>query len=439
MQFIQTVLSMIILILLAVPSPLPAQSLPEGWVAENVTPVAYLDLKGASTFKITVHEKAGQWYLYLGHYDRNIAGKTGWSVVDVTDPGHPSIINFLQGPAGSGWLTGQVEIGDHYLITATEIFGVTDEEQLTRMRGTGGFYIWDISEPAAPVKIGEYHTSGLGTHRNFYSGGRYVHLAASEEGYEGNIYVIVDIADPAHPVEVSRWWVEGQHIAGGETPSEAYISQHGPPYISGNEAYLAYGSAGMIVLDISDVKQPKQISRLDFSPPFLGNIGVHTVLPLPTQGIALVNSESIAEDCREPLNHATVVDISDLKQPRLLSIFPLPVPPSDAPYQDFCDKGARFGPHNLNHLQHNPFVEKHENLVYLTYFNAGLRIFNLENPRQPVETGYFIPPDPKERWMPVPRGKLVSQTEDVLVDTRGFIYITHKNQGLWILRYTGER
>jgi myo-inositol-hexaphosphate 3-phosphohydrolase len=34
---------------------------------------------------------------------------------------------------------------------------------------------------------------------------------------------------------------------------------------------------------------------------------------------------------------------------------------------------------------------------------------------------------------------LVLQTEDVVVDIRGFIYITDKNQGLWILRYTGPQ
>ncbi len=28
--------------------------------------------------------------------------------------------------------------------------------------------------------------------------------------------------------------------------------------------------------------------------------------------------------------------------------------------------------------------------------------------------------------------------EDVLVDKRGYIYITHKNQGLWILRTISE-
>jgi hypothetical protein len=34
--------------------------------------------------------------------------------------------------------------------------------------------------------------------------------------------------------------------------------------------------------------------------------------------------------------------------------------------------------------------------------------------------------------------KLETQTEDVLVDTRGNIYITDKQWGLFILRYTGE-
>jgi hypothetical protein len=30
------------------------------------------------------------------------------------------------------------------------------------------------------------------------------------------------------------------------------------------------------------------------------------------------------------------------------------------------------------------------------------------------------------------------KSEDVLVDTRGFIYVTHKNQGLWILKQSGK-
>jgi hypothetical protein len=60
---------------------------------------------------------------------------------------------------------------------------------------------------------------------------------------------------------------------------------------------------------------------------------------------------------------------------------------------------------------------------------------HVSHPRLPQEVGYFIPPDPTQRYSPMPEGHLVAQTEDVLVDRRGFIYITDKNQGLWVLKY----
>jgi hypothetical protein len=32
-----------------------------------------------------------------------------------------------------------------------------------------------------------------------------VHLAADMKGYDGDIYVILDISNPAKPVEAGRW------------------------------------------------------------------------------------------------------------------------------------------------------------------------------------------------------------------------------------------
>jgi hypothetical protein len=298
-----------------------------------------------------------------------------------------------------------------------------------------GVIIWDLSEPTEPRQLGQFRTGGTGTHRNYYAGGQYVHLAAGMAGYSGNIYVIVDIGNPTRPFEAGRWWVPGQHVAGGETPV-ADVSVHGPPHVVGNLVYLPYGSAGMFILDISDVSRPKEVGRLGFTPPFLSRIGVHTVLPLTGRGIAEVNSESIAEDCREPLNHASLVDISNPSQPVLLSLLPLPVPPADVPYTDFCGKGGRFGPHNVNQHLANPFVEQREDRIYLTYFTAGLRIYDIRNARQPCEIAFFLPPEPTRRYGTLPARVLTSQTEDVLVDTRGYIYITDKNEGLWILRCT---
>jgi hypothetical protein len=65
-----------------------------------------------------------------------------------------------------------------------------------------------------------------------------------------------------------------------------------------------------------------------------------------------------------------------------------------------------------------------------------LRIFDISDPRHPREIAYYVQPDPKERRGLLPKTALVGQAEDVVVDTRGFIYVTDKTQGLFILRCT---
>ncbi len=52
----------------------------------------------------------------------------------------------------------------------------------------------------------------------------------------------------------------------------------------------------------------------------------------------------------------------------------------------------------------------------------------------PKEIGYFVPPKSIKRFGGVPDDALVVQTEDILVDRRGYIYITDKNQGIYILK-----
>src|SRR5262249_12414766 len=157
-------------------------------------------------------------------------------------------------------------------------------------------------------RLGQFKTGGTGTHPNFYAGGRYMHLAAGVPGFSGNIYVIVGISNPANPVEAGRWWVPGQHTAGGEAPQRKRPGPR-PPSVEGPRVYIPYGEAGLVILDISDVSHPKLVGQLPFTPPFLGFIGAHSALPLPSRKIAIVNSEAIQEDCQEPLNHASVVDI----------------------------------------------------------------------------------------------------------------------------------
>jgi hypothetical protein len=81
----------------------------------------------------------------------------------------------------------------------------------------------------------------------------------------------------------------------------------------------------------------------------------------------------------------------------------------------------------LPHLFHS------DHLVYIAHFNAGLRLYDTSDPLHVREVGYFMPPDPERRFGVFPT-RLVAQTEDVIVDARGYAYVSDKNQGLYIVR-----
>ena len=70
----------------------------------------------------------------------------------------------------------------------------------------------------------------------------------------------------------------------------------------------------------------------------------------------------------------------------MISLFPLPRPPENAPYRNFCEKGGRFGPHNQHQWQYQDVLLHDENLTFLTYFNAGLRVFDISDERLPAKS-----------------------------------------------------
>jgi hypothetical protein len=143
----------------------------------------------------------------------------------------------------------------------------------------------------------------------------------------------------------------------------------------------------------------------------------------------VINSEALREECDEPASYAATVDISDESDPILLALFPQPRPPRGYDAPSFCQKGGRFGPHNQHQQQGMDCLAPNDRYAYLAYFNAGLQIYDISDPRI---AGYFIPDDPAERRGPVP-AKLVHQAQDVLVDRRGVIYMSEGNSGIYIL------
>jgi hypothetical protein len=408
--------------------------------SKNMERVAYHDLDGRAAFKLAMKEDAGRFYLYAASM-----WEPGVFILDVTDVERPELLRFFPGPPNTWCL--QVQVAGDRMITNLEPVPAGWGAQ-GGAAPRDGFDIWDLADPADPRKLGSWTSGNRGTHRNFYDGGRYVHAAASLPGFVGRVYAAVDIDDPEAPSVAGTWWYPGQHQAAGETfsawdqhkrvtghpqPTEA-IALHGGAYRAGNRLYCPWSRAGMVILDISEITKPTWVSTLSAYPPLGSTCGMHTVLPIPDRGIAVVNDEALNERRDEPLNFAAVVDISDEKDPMFLSMFPVPEEPQGAPAGFFL-RGGRFGPHNQHQPQGQSCLRPTDHLVYLTYFNVGLQVFDISDARNPRNVAYYIPDDPVTRRGPLP-SDLVVQVEDVLVDRRSNIFISEKNSGITVIRHS---
>ena len=428
----------------------------EKGIAKNMELVAYHDMEDKPAIQMAMQVVNNRWYLYFAHWYHQ-----GWSIMDVTEPSDPKYIRFIPDPGGKpATLTIKVQVANGIMITQMQqripaFFGNPPDAPFDE-----GIYIWDVKDPENPKRLGHWKTGSIGTHRNYYDGGRYVHLSAACPGFKGNIYRIVDIVDPTYPVEVGRWWLPEQWAAGTfEDPSlrAAYLGRfflHGPPYPKGDKVYLSYHGLGLVILDISDITLPKFVGKLQTSPPLGGpSPTCHTVLPLTRRKLAIMTSEgrripmigqgTLQGGPAAPLNFIGMVDVSDETNPTLIAIFPIPEPPPGSPFKNFSETkkvGAYgFGPHNLHEPHYHPDLEDRDDRVYATYFSAGVRVYDISDPFLPREIAYYLPPDPKKWTWQHPDGfggDLRVTSEDILVDKRGYIYVTDMQQGLHILRCT---
>ena len=383
----------------------------ESW---NVRLVGHHDLNGHGDGMQIL--KAGR-YAYVAHLGTSPMALT---IVDVADPAAPRVVRQIPHPPNTH--AHKVQIAGDILIQNQErpYFGKIDPGAPNE----AGIRIYEISNPTNPREIGYLRVPGVGVHRMWFGDGKYAHVSSTMTGYKERVYLIADLSDPRHPRQAGLWWIpgtrEGEEAPPGWQPFPGeHFYVHGIiPH--GNRAYVAMVDAGMAILDISDIGRPKLVSRLDWSPPYGGY--THTTLPLPGRKLVVATDESIKNDCQEGEKRIWVIDIREEKNPVTISSFPVPE-------GDFCKRGLRFGPHNVH--ENRPGSFQSENLIFVTYYNAGLRIVDLRNPYRPEEVGYFIPPPPDGQQAPM--------FNDLFVDVDGLIYVTDRIRGgLYILEYTGR-
>lgn len=427
-------------------------------LAENVSLVAHLDLAGAG--QVTVDGD----YCYIGHIPN--ADSLGTTIVDVSNPRRPGvvatvilddkeshshkvrvvddlmIVNHERNNTGIGRKAEQLppararlvkdlgrpptnaEVADAIGVAEADIPALEAAEKSPYDRG--GFRIYDIADRQNPRLLCHKKTGGKGVHR-FDMDGNYAYISTEMDGFIGNILVIYDLADPSKPKEVSRWWMPGQHIAGGETPSwegNHHRLHHALRF--GDRLFAAVWHAGFRLIDIADIASPKTIGAYNYHPPFPEP--THTIMPLPKniggrEILVAIDEEDQfynAEEARKrkgrPHAGLYTFDITDPSDIKPLAIFQ--VSERDSPWSRAPN--ARFGAHQFQeHMS--------DTLLYCAWFAGGLRIVDIADPLAPQEIGSFIP-------APV-AGQPAPQTNDVDVDSRGLVHLVDRYVGYDIVAF----
>jgi len=366
----------------------------------------------------------GRRILWLAHESapKNFTG------VDVTDPKNPKVVVQTDLP--------HKDVRSNSLDVVGNIMAVAYQTKKWGLK-PAGMDLFDISVPEKPKLVSHFDASGpcsRGAHCVWFVDGEYVHLTSGSADFEpinekdDQFYRIIDVRNPSKPTEVGRWWYPGTRKGDKEPP----VPRH-PKFDAGyrphntniypqrpDRAYIGYIDGGAVVLDISDKSNPKEVTRWRYSPPYNGF--THTVMPLFERGLWVVSDECVKDNGADWPKLAWVVDARVETNP--VSIATLPLPPAE----NFTKRGGRFGAHNLHENLPVETSHRDENIVLGTFFNGGVRAYDLSNPYQPQEVAYYVPGAPKLS----PAGAI--QLNDVWWDDRGLVYTVDRFAGgLYIL------
>ena len=371
-------------------------------------------------------------YAYVGHITNK--ARLGTSILDVSDPRKPRRLSQIFVDEADSHSHKARVVGDLMIVNLEQNMGKLGRKAENLSGGgekdayaDGGFKLYDVSDRAKPKLIHHHRTFGRGVHR-FDMDSRYAYISTEMEGYVGNILVIYDIRNPARPEEVSRWWMPGQHTAGGEQPTwKGRRNRLHHALRFGDRLWAGCWHGGVRVIDVADIRRPRTVGEYNYHPPFPEPS--HTFMPVPEpiggRRIALaIDEEDHAHSADEmerrkgrPHGCLWVLDVTDLSSIKPLSLFE--VSELDSPWSRATP--GRFGAHQFQeHMQGT--------LVYCAWFSGGLRIVDVADPSAPQEVGHFIP-EPAA-------GFACPQTNDVDVDARGLIHIGDRYAGYDILEFT---
>ncbi len=371
----------------------------------------------------------GRRILWLAHESapKNFTG------VDVTDPRTPKVIVQTDLPHARMRSNSLDVVGD-MMAVAYQTSGVNIQP--------AGFDLFDVSEPERPQRISHFDASGphsRGVHALWFVDGEYIHLSGGAADFkprnpkDDQFYRIIDVRNPAKPREIGRWWLPGTRDGDDVPPPARLPAQFDMGFRAHNtnvfpqrpdRAYVGYIDGG--ARGARHRRQGAPEARDALEPlAAVQRLSAHGAAAVLARAAGSSSDECVLDDGADWPKLVWVLDARVETNPVPISTFPLPS------YDAFAKRGGRFGAHNLHENLPVPTSWHSESIVIGTFFNAGVRAYDVSNPYQPQEIAYFVPGAPKLS----PVGAI--QLNDVYVDDRGLVFTVDRFAGgLYVLEMT---
>ena len=486
----------------AVPTAVASQAAAKAAQSLDMKMLGYNDLQSRSSYQPTILKYPnGRYILFVGHHtldvdpvtkaplpSRNpLTGKdeeNGTSLIDVTDPANPKTLVHIPVPDGKG--------GGAQMVRAVDGNGLPAKDgkvYMLRSYHSAAHEIWDVTDPSNPKDVRTVRngnplvgaqTGAPGalatTHKSWWEPDTGIAYVVGSRGSDkdagwrtGHHIMVYDLSNPAQPKFLRDWSLDGQQPGGKIPPYFKDVPNiHGPISTgpAGNRIYMAYGTGENGVMQIVDRAKLLSSAATDFTSAEVGrwvmnpDNGGHTSFPLgkmtvpdrvidtgnqkaAERDIVVVVSEATQHFGDEPRHVVTFVDVTTEGRPQSIATFQVLASSGGAGEANFIDRGGRFGPHATNEEMGPPFYKK---IVFVSYFNAGVRAIDVRDPYNPREVAYYIPETTQATDKRV--GKLkglenvarqVIQTNNVATDDRGYIYIVDRaNTGMHVLQLQGK-
>ena len=348
----------------------------------------------AKNFKLLGHDSSAAWgggsiveinkgFAYVGAVgSASYNGPEGFTVHDVRDPRKPKKVAEVKSPPGVHSHKLRVVDGD---IPLCELRAARRRRRpqrphrpvhLRHLQGRRAEADRLLRHCPAPARTASASTTSASSRS----------CRTTRRAGTSRVIWTLDIKDPTKPEVVSQWglpWMKATTATATTArrhPHEEAVTLHGPPTIRGNRMYCAWWGGGISVIDCSDLRNMKLVGHLSWAPPFPGSN--HTCWPLGDRPYLICTDEARAKQKYWDAQFMWVIDAR--KEDKLV-----PIATFMPDREKYFNRPGRYGAHNI--LEHLPADGPWKDIVFLTYFNAGLRAVNVSDPFHPKEIGCYVP------------------------------------------------